>query len=64
MRRIVEGWPPPPFRIAGRDEGRSAENFWLRPAEKPGSAFRKAFEASCASAACMPDQARPFTAGR
>jgi hypothetical protein len=21
VRRIVEGWPPPPFRIAGRDEG-------------------------------------------
>jgi hypothetical protein len=45
VRRIVEGWPPPPFRIAGRDEGRSAENFWLQPAEKPGSAFRKAFKA-------------------
>jgi VWA domain containing CoxE-like protein len=42
VRRIVEGWPP--FRISGRDEGRSAETFWLRPAEKPGSAFRKAFE--------------------
>ena len=44
VRRIVEGWPPPPFRIAGRDEGRSAEEFWLRPADKPGSAFQKAFE--------------------
>ena len=44
VRRIVEGWPPPPFRIAGRDQGRSAEDFWLRPADKPGSAFRKAFE--------------------
>ena len=44
VRRIVEGWPPPPFRIAGRDEGRSAENFWLRPAENPGRAFQKAFE--------------------
>ncbi len=44
VRRIVEGWPPPPFRIAGRDEGRSAENFWLRPVDKPGNAFRKAFE--------------------
>ena len=44
VRRIVEGWPPPPFRISGRDEGRSAETFWLRPSEKPGSAFRKAFE--------------------
>jgi hypothetical protein len=44
VRRIVEGWPPPPFRIAGRDQGRKAEDFWLRPADKPGSAFRKAFE--------------------
>jgi VWA domain containing CoxE-like protein len=40
----VEGWPPPLFRIAGRDQGRSAEEFWLRPGDKPGSAFRKAFE--------------------
>ena len=40
----MEGWPPPPFRIAGRDQGRNAENFWLRPADKPGSSFRKAFE--------------------
>ena len=44
VRRIVEGWPPPPFRIAGRDQGRKAEDFWLRPTDKPGSAFRKAFE--------------------
>ena len=44
VRRIVEGWPPPPFRIAGRDQGRNAEDFWLRPADKPGSAFQKAFE--------------------
>jgi hypothetical protein len=44
VRRIVEGWPPPPFRIAGRDQGRSAEDFWLRPADKPGRAFQKAFE--------------------
>jgi hypothetical protein len=43
VRSIVEDWPPPPFRIAGRDEGRSAEDFWLRPADKPGSAFQKAF---------------------
>jgi hypothetical protein len=46
VRRIVEAWPPPPFRIAGRDEGRSAEEFWLRPGDKPGSAFRKAFESA------------------
>jgi hypothetical protein len=44
VRQIVEGWPPPPFRIAGRDQGRSAEDFWLQPADKPGSAFQKAFE--------------------
>jgi hypothetical protein len=44
VRRIVEGWPPPPLRIAGRDQGRSAEDFWLKPADKPGSAFRNAFE--------------------
>ena len=44
VRRIVEGWPPPPFRISGRDEGRSPENFWLRPAGNPGRAFQKAFE--------------------
>ena len=46
VRRIVEGWPPPPFRIAGRDQGRKTEEFWLRPADKPGSAFRKAFESA------------------
>jgi hypothetical protein len=44
LRSIVEGWPPPPFRIAGRDEGRTAEDFWFRTAVEPGSAFRKAFE--------------------
>jgi hypothetical protein len=46
VRRIVEGWPPPPFRIAGRDEGRSAEDFWLRAADKPGSAFQRTFESA------------------
>jgi VWA domain containing CoxE-like protein len=44
VRSIVEGWPPPPVRIAGRDEGRNAKDFWLRPADQPGSAFQKAFE--------------------
>jgi hypothetical protein len=29
IRRIVEGWPPPPFRMSGRAEGRTAENSWL-----------------------------------
>jgi hypothetical protein len=45
VHRIVEGWPPPPFRIAGRDQGQNAEDFSLRPADKPGSAFQKAFAA-------------------
>jgi hypothetical protein len=44
IRRIVEGWPPPPLRIAGRDEGRSAEAFQLKHEEKPGAAFTKAFK--------------------
>ena len=44
IRRIVEGWPPPPFRMAGRDEGRSAEAFQLKHEEKPGAAFTKAFK--------------------
>ncbi len=44
VRRLVEGWPPPPFRIGGRDQGRRVEDFWLRPGDKPGTAFRKAFE--------------------
>jgi hypothetical protein len=46
VRRIVESWPPPPFRIAGRDEGRTAQDFWLPPADKSGSAFQKAFESA------------------
>jgi VWA domain containing CoxE-like protein len=46
VRHIVEGWPPPPFRIAGRDQGRSAEDFWLQSADKPGRAFQKAFESA------------------
>lgn len=44
IRRIAEGWPPPPFRIAGRDEGRSAQGFSLNREQKPGAAFIKAFK--------------------
>ena len=43
VRRIVEGWPPPPFRISGRDEGHTATNYFLREAEQPGAAFQRAF---------------------
>ena len=43
VRRIVEGWPPPPFRISGRDEGREGANYFLDPPVPPGAAFRRAF---------------------
>lgn len=43
VRGIVEGWPPPPVRISGRDQGRDAGDYFLRAAEEPGVAFRKAF---------------------
>lgn len=44
VQRIVEGWPPPPVPIAGRDRGRTASAFWLNEEEKPGAAFTKAFK--------------------
>lgn len=43
VRRIVEGWPPPPFRISGRDEGHKAANYFLREVDQPGAAFQRAF---------------------
>ena len=43
VRRIVEGWPPPPFRISGRDEGREGADYYLDRAEPPGAVFRRAF---------------------
>jgi hypothetical protein len=43
VRRIVEGWPPPRFRISGRDEGREGAVYYLDRAESPGTAFRRAF---------------------
>jgi hypothetical protein len=43
IRHIVEGWPPPPFRISGRDEGKTPGNFYLTQENTPGAAFRKAF---------------------
>jgi hypothetical protein len=44
VRNIVEGWPPPPQRIAGRDEGASASSYFLDGSQKPGAAFKKAFK--------------------
>ena len=44
VRRIVEGWPPPPFRISGRDEGRESAAYYLDKTEPPGAVFRRAFK--------------------
>jgi hypothetical protein len=44
VRRIVEGWPPPPFLIAGRDEGRSAAEFSLKSCTESRSRFLKALK--------------------
>jgi hypothetical protein len=43
VRRIVEGWPPPPFRISGRDEGKEGADYFLSKTEQPGAAFQRAF---------------------
>lgn len=43
VRRIVEGWPPPPFRISGRDEGSKGADYFLSKEEQPGAAFQRAF---------------------
>ena len=43
VRGIVEGWPPPPFRISGRDEGREGATYFLGEETRPGAAFQKAF---------------------
>ena len=42
LRDIVGGWPPPPVRISGRDEG-AAPQRWLFPAERDaGGSYRRA----------------------
>lgn len=43
VRSIVEGWPPPPFRISGRDQGTNAKDYFLKREEVPGVAFKRAF---------------------
>lgn len=43
VRGIVEKWPPPPFRISGRDEGKTPANYYLNREARPGAAFQKAF---------------------
>ena len=45
LRDIVGGWPPPPVRISGRDEGRKPEG-WLFPQERDaGEIYRRALHA-------------------
>lgn len=43
VRRIVEGWPAPPFRISGRDQGRDASDYFLSEQQQPGADFKRAF---------------------
>ena len=43
VRSIVEGWPPPPLRISGRDQGTNAKDYFLRQEQEPGIVFKKAF---------------------
>ncbi len=44
FRKIVEGWPPPPKPIAGRDEGRTPEEFYLQPSDTAQSQFLRALD--------------------
>jgi hypothetical protein len=43
VRRIVEGWPPPPVRFSGRDEGREPGSYFLSKTARPGAGFQLAF---------------------
>jgi hypothetical protein len=42
MRRIVEGWPPPPRQLAGRDSGREQQGWSLEPDGPTRSPLRAA----------------------
>lgn len=53
LRRIVEKWPPPPHRIAGRDQGRNADPYLLPAAETEDRAARKAITALLARAGVL-----------
>jgi len=44
VRGIVEGWPPPPFRISGRDEGKHPATYFLEKEERPGVDFQNGFK--------------------
>ncbi len=43
VRDLVDGWPPPPRRIAGRDEGKPQKTYFLESQKKPKAALQKAF---------------------
>ena len=42
IRKVVEGWPPPPNPIAGRDEGRDPSDFFLSSNASATPAFLRA----------------------
>jgi hypothetical protein len=64
VRRIVKGWSPPPFRIAGATRAEARRTFGFDPPTGPAAPSKRLSRAPCASAASMSDEARPFTAGR
>jgi hypothetical protein len=56
VRQVVEGWPPPPFRIAGRDEGRNAQFYQLTAAERAHKEFRLALKRFLRQAGILGDR--------
>ena len=58
VRRIVEGWPPPPFRIAGRDQGLKRGGFLASTCRQARQRFPEGFRGSPAQVR-RPCRARP-----
>jgi len=59
LRDIVGGWPPPPVRIRGRDEGTKPEQ-WLFPEERDaGDPYRRALHALLARCGILSGAGRP-----
>jgi hypothetical protein len=58
MRRIVEGWPPPDQRLAGRDTGRDQPGWTLEASGSPRAALRGALRHLLARAGVLSGTAR------